>query len=52
MDDKVATIWARMNESERYGARLGLFPAWIEEYSPTHEDHVALMGMGDEKRPT
>jgi hypothetical protein len=50
--DKLATIWERMNESERYGVRLGLFPAWIEEYSPTHEDHVALMGMAAKKETT
>lgn len=40
---KVDQIWNRMNDSERFGVQFGLFPSWIEEYNPTHEDHVALM---------
>jgi hypothetical protein len=41
---KVDQVWERMDANERYGVRFGLFPAWVEEYELTTEDHVALMG--------
>jgi hypothetical protein len=33
-----------MNESERFGCQLGLFPYWVhEEFQPTKEEIIELM---------
>jgi len=44
--DKVQQVWDRMNESERYGASFGLFPAWVGD-ELTDDEIVELMGMGE-----
>ena len=41
----VDEIWERMNESERFGVRFGLFPSWVGDL--THEEVVALMAKAE-----
>jgi hypothetical protein len=42
-NETIEAIWQRMDDNERFGVQFGLFPAWVEEYSLSREDHVALM---------
>lgn len=43
--DKVMVVWAKMNDSERFGMKFGMFPSWIQEYKLTHDEIVRLMGL-------
>ena len=43
MTEKVREVWGKMNPSERYGVKFGLFPMWTESYKLTHEEIVELM---------
>lgn len=44
-DVLVQQVWDRMNESERHGVSMGLFPSWVLDYNLSHEQTVALMKM-------
>lgn len=42
-EDKIDVIWDRMNDSERFGCKFGLFPVWIEEYNLSNGELAQLM---------
>ncbi len=42
---RVQEIWDKMNNSEKFGCQLAMFPVWVMEYKLTHEEVVELMGM-------
>lgn len=40
-------MWEKMDDNEQFGCQFGMFPQWLyDEYKPTHEEIVELMGMG------
>jgi len=45
--DRIAEIWARMNESEKFGCQFGLFPSWVlQDYKLNKEETVKLIEKG------
>ncbi len=46
--NKIQEVYNRMNSSERFGVKFGLFPSWVEEYQLTHNEIVELMKLAGE----
>jgi len=44
-EDNVMAVWNRMNDSERFGMKFGMFPSWVQDYKLTHDELVKLMYM-------
>ena len=53
VEDRLNDIWLKMDESERWGCKYGLFPIWVEEQQLPKPllDELRAMSEGGARYP-